>query len=101
MLGKIGALGSKAKSTFDYLTVAVTLLRSVKDLVQVFEEDDPDDSNKNGDKKKQAVLEAVETIYKEGDELVNFPVGKEKVLSLSEAFINIVVNFYNAIGVFR
>ena len=101
MLGKIGALGNKAKSIYNYLTVAITLLRSVKDLVQTFEEDDVEDGNKNGEHKKEAVLDTIAVIYSQGDVFVDIPISKNKVLSLAESFIDIIVNFYNAIGVFR
>ena len=101
MLSKITAIGSGVKTFVSYAATGVTILTTVKDLVKTFEEDDPDNDEKNGEKKKEAVLETVEVLYDEGEGLVDLPIGKEKVMSLASKMIDITVNLYNAIGVFR
>ena len=101
MLGKITAIGSGVKSFISYLSIIIPILRSIIDLVNVFEAEDIEDGNKNGEEKKQAVLEVVEVIYEEGAEMIGVDVGKERIMKVAEKMIDIVVNFYNLIGEFR
>ena len=101
MLSKISALGSGIKAFVSYFGVMLTVLEAVQDLVKTFEQEDPEDGKENGEKKKQAVLDTIEVLYEEGQEFVGVEIGKDKVLAVAEKLIDIVVNFYNVIGIFR
>lgn len=76
-----------------YLTAAIALLTAVKKLVEEFEVPG------HGPEKKQAVLDAVAALYDLGKEWI--PIEKEKVLSLASMFIEIIVSFYNIVGIFK
>ncbi|WP_408956248.1 hypothetical protein [Natroniella sp. ANB-PHB2] len=101
MLSKVAAVGSGIKSFVGYISVLIPILRSITNLVKVFEEGDPDDENKNGEAKKEAVLDSIEVIYEEGSDLIGVDVGKDRVMRVAEKFIDIIVNFYNLVGEFR
>ena len=101
MLGKITAIGSGIKSFVSYLSIIIPILRSIIDLVNVFEAEDIEDGNKNGKEKKQAVLDTIEVIYDEGAEMIGVEIGKDRIIRTAKKLIDIVVNFYNLIGEFR
>ena len=101
MLSKITTIGSGIKFFVSYLSIIIPILRSIIDLVNVFEDEDIDDGNKNGEEKKQAVLEVVGVIYEEGAEMIGVDVGKDRIMRVAEKLIDIVVNFYNVVGEFR
>jgi len=101
MLGKLTSIGSGIKAFVSYFGVMLTVLESVQELVKVFEQEDPEDDKQNGEKKKQAVLDTIEVLYEEGQEFVGVDIGKDKVLAVAERLIDIVVNFYNVVGIFR
>ena len=101
MLGKLTSIGSGIKAFVSYFGVMLTVLEAVQDLVKTFEEEDVEDGKENGDKKKQAVLDTIEVLYEEGQEFVGVDIGTDRVLTVAEKLIDIVVNFYNVVGIFR
>ena len=90
------------------VSVAITVvkflyevIKNVRDLVILVEEDDPNDDNKNGEQKKQLVLDLIGTIYDAADEALDIPMKKETVIDVADKATELFVSFYNAIGSFR
>ena len=77
------------------------IIKGVRDLVILVEEDDPNDDNKNGEQKKQLVLDLIGTIYDAADEALDIPMKKETVIDVADKATELFVSFYNAIGSFR
>lgn len=55
----------------------------------------------HGEEKKQAVLELIGASYDHINSVVTLPISKDKVLALSDNFIDILVRIYNILGIFR
>lgn len=83
------------------IRVLYELAKEARELVKLFEEDDPDDGQKHGEKKKEAVLGIIEIIYETVDDAVDLPLETEKVIEAMDKLIEVLVSFYNAIGQFR
>jgi hypothetical protein len=67
----------------------------VAEMVKLFEVEG------NGDKKKEAVLDAVDMAYDEVSKIMELKIPKEFVQAVAERSINIIVNFYNLVGIFK
>ena len=83
------------KTASQYLTIVPAVILMVAELVKVFEVEG------NGDKKKEAVLDAVDMAYDELAKITEIKVSKEFVQAVAERSIAIIVNFYNLVGVFK
>ena len=83
------------------LRVLFELAKDVADFVKVIEEHDPDDGKKNGEKKKELVLNVVESIYSKVNNIFELPIETEEIVDLTDTLIEIFVKFYNTIGWFR
>lgn len=77
------------------------ITKGVRDLVKLVEEDDIEDGEKHGEKKKEAIMEIVEAVYDVANNNLDIPLDKESVLGLADTLIETFVKFYNAIGKFR
>jgi len=83
------------------LRVLFELAKDVADFVKAIEEHDPDDGEKNGEKKKELVLNVVESIYSKINNIFELPIETEEIVDLADTLIEIFVKFYNTIGWFR
>jgi len=54
-----------------------------------------------GPQKKQVILDSVALFFDTVNEMFPLPITKEKVLSLVGSFIDIVVAFFNLVGIFK
>jgi len=73
-----------------FLTYLVVLIQVIKEFVQWAEE-----SHKQGEEKREAVVEAVINLFK------CFDIDLSKYKKYIEAIIDIVVAFYNVLGIFK
>ena len=83
------------------LRVLFELAKDIADFVKAIEEHDPDDGKKNGEKKKELVLNVVESIYSKVNNIFELPIETEEIVDLADTLIEIFVKFYNTIGWFR
>ncbi len=77
-----------------YVSAMLAVLSLVKRLVEEFEVPG------YGPEKKKAVLDAVGVLYDTADAVVDLPISKEKVLQVADNLIEILVKFYNVVGMF-
>lgn len=54
-----------------------------------------------GKEKKETVLKIIGTLYDELQKEISIPISKERVLSIAGTAIDILVAFYNLVGIFR
>ncbi|MBE3574620.1 MAG: hypothetical protein IMW99_04060 [Firmicutes bacterium] len=78
-----------------YVTAMVALLVAIKQLVVEFEHPG------FGPEKKKAVLDTLAVFYDTAKEFMDLPVTKEQVLAAADKLIDIVVGFYNLVGIFQ
>lgn len=93
MPAKVQRGGNLVNDVVKYLAAAIALFTAVKKLVEEFEVPG------YGPEKKQAVLDALASLYDAGRDWI--PMEKEKVLSLASALIEIIVQFNNIVGIFK
>lgn len=86
---------SKLKKLLDHIMVVPAIINLVKSLVKIFE------TEGNGPTKKEAVLESVKLAYLEIQKRANLKVSLNFVLNVADPAIDIIVSFYNLIGVFK
>lgn len=92
---------AKLSSIVMVLRVLAQLVLNISDFIILAEESDPDNGVKNGEIKKEAVLELIEAIYTPLQELFKLPLSLEKILEISDSIIEILVKLYNMLGFFR
>ena len=92
---------SKISKVVTVFQIGFSVVKEVHELVQLVEEDDVDDGEKYGDKKKEAVLNVIGAVYDAGTSVVEIPIERESVMDLADKAIEVFVGFYNAIGRFR
>lgn len=76
-----------------YINAAIAVFIAVKRLVEEFERPG------HGAEKKEAVLKTIEVFYDITKEYL--PLTKEQVLELADKLIDVIVGFYNIIGLFK
>lgn len=80
--------------------VFMSILESVKNLVEFAEQADPEDGKKNGQKKLQFVIEVVNSFYDLAERFISIPLSKEELNKHIENLVNLIVDFYNMVGKF-
>lgn len=82
-----------------YIGIIVPLLQLIAAAVKEVEEST--EGKRMGETKKETVLELIEKTYDSIAQATTLQVTKTYVLSVSSAIIDVLVTFYNAVGLFR
>jgi hypothetical protein len=84
-----------ASIALQYLALTPAVVQLVIVLVQLFE------TEGNGEAKKKAVLDMVKAIYMQLSASLSIKVSLDFILRVAESTIEIAVNFFNLIGLFK
>ena len=77
------------------------LVKGIRELVKLVENDDIEDGEKHGEEKKNLILDLIGVVYDAIEQAVGIPIEKETVKGLADSTIELFVKYYNAIGKFR
>ncbi len=89
----------KLKQAPAIISMVIALFQAIRDLTIVAEEDGPEKGG--GAEKKNLILQVIEVIYDLLDHWIDLPIEKKIIMDAANKLIEIVVNFFNLIGVFR
>ncbi len=99
MLSGLAKISGIARTVYDVVMFLLSLLRGIKEIVKLVEEEGPE--NGGGECKKELALEIIGAIYDTLSEIAELPVSRERVMAFSNTIIDALVSFYNAINFFR
>jgi hypothetical protein len=92
----------KIEQLISTITFVIGLWKPISEAVKQIEEEAKGWKDATGEAKKQAVLNILATALDLADEIIpGLDLPREKVLNVAGYVIDIVVAFYNAIGVFK
>lgn len=99
----LGAASSLAKQVWAIIEFLLPILRGLKDIIKILEEEDPDDDNKNGAKKKEIAVKIILEIYDIVDESTDddLPIEKETLEKHLDGLIDFLVALFNAFNIFK
>ncbi len=81
------------------IAMVIALFKAIKDLVEMAEQEGPEKGG--GAEKKNLILQVIEVIYDLLDHWIELPIEKKIIMDAANKLIEIIVTFFNLIGVFR